>query len=80
MSTGQGCFKRAFPFGKGVVVLSIGALTAWSGGCRGKLDSIDVILRRHEKAVAKLPEETRERLMPYGAPVATEESREILPS
>lgn len=80
MSTGQGCFKRAFPFGKGVVVLSIGALTAWSGGCRGKLDSIDVILRRHEKAVAKLPEETRERLMPYQAPLATEEFREILPS
>ncbi|MCH9000944.1 MAG: TolC family protein [Planctomycetes bacterium] len=80
MSTGQGCFKRAFPWGKGVVVLSVGAMTAWSGGCRGKLDSIDVILRRHEKAVAKLPEETRERLMPYGAPVATEESHEILPS
>ena len=56
MSNGQGCFKRAFPWGKGVVVLWIGGLTAWSGGCRAKLDSIQVVLERHEKAVAKLPD------------------------
>lgn len=79
MSNGQGCFVSAFPLGKGAVVLAVGVMTAWNGGCRAKLDSIDVILRRHEKAVAKLPVETRDRLMPYGAPVATDESDEILP-
>ena len=48
-------------------------------GCRARIDSVQVILDRHTKAIAKLPEEERSMLMPYGSPVAGEQAKNLLP-
>ena len=49
-------------------------------GCRGSLDSIQVVLDRHQRAVAKLPDEERSQLMPYGSAVVNREVDDLLPS
>ena len=41
-------------------------MVAWAAGCTTPLDSIEVILRRHARAVARLPEEQQTQLMPFG--------------
>jgi outer membrane protein TolC len=58
--------------------LLIGVAFAIGSGCRAPLDSIQVILERHQRAVEKLPEEERSRLMPYGDPVVTAKADELL--
>ncbi len=50
-----------------------------TGGCKTSLDNIQVVLDRHAKAVAKLPEEQRSQLLPYGAPVVGSEAETLLP-
>ncbi len=62
------------------VVGWFGATLIAGAGCRARLDSIQVILERHRRAVEKLPGEERARLMPYGGPVATTEADQLLPS
>ena len=49
-------------------------------GCRGSLDSIEVVLDRHQRALAKLPDEERSQLMPYGSAVVSREVEDLLPT
>lgn len=51
-----------------------------TASCQRPLDSIQVILERHQKAVAKLPESEREQLMPYGKAVVSEKADSLLPA
>ncbi len=55
-------------------------LLAVAAGCHAPLDDIQVVLNRHKRAVEKLPEEERSRLMPYGDPVVSEVSVGLLPT
>lgn len=48
-------------------------------GCQEQLDSVQQVIDRHKRAVARLPEEDRAQLMPYGAPVATAHADTLLP-
>lgn len=48
--------------------------------CRAPLDNLNVILERHNRAVARLPEEDRTRLMPYGESVVSEQAEDLLPA
>lgn len=68
--------RRRLVFG-GCIWLLLGSITLTS--CRRPLDSIQVVLERHHKAVAKLPEAERERLMPYGQAVVSEKADSLLP-
>lgn len=61
------------------VILVIGSLLA-GAGCRAPMDSIQVVLDRHAKAVAKLPEERQNQLMPYGAAVVGSKAESLLPA
>ncbi len=61
-------------------LVGVVALSGVMGGCRGSLDGMAVMLERHRRAVAELPEEERENLMPYGAPVVMEEAEALLPA
>ncbi|MFQ5589886.1 MAG: TolC family protein [Phycisphaerae bacterium] len=47
--------------------------------CAAPLDSIDAMLERHQRALRKLPEQERSRLMPYGRTVSTTEADDLLP-
>jgi outer membrane protein len=47
--------------------------------CQIPLDNLDVVLERHERAVARLPEEQQMRLMPYGPAVTGERAASIVP-
>ena len=80
MSRWQGGLKSTGWSATGAIALSFGALAIVCGGCGAHLDSIQVVLDRHNNAVARLPEESRDRLMPYGTTVATATSPEILPT
>jgi len=48
--------------------------------CRAPLGDVQMMLERHNRALAKLPDESRARLMPYGTPVTTEEAAVLIPS
>lgn len=50
------------------------------GACRGPIDDIQMVLQRHQKALQRLPEEERERLMPVGSTVATRQAEQLLPA
>ncbi|MEK6800282.1 MAG: TolC family protein [Planctomycetota bacterium] len=54
-------------------------MVAWAAGCTTPLDSIEVILRRHARAVARLPEEQQTQLMPFGQAVVTQDAANLLP-
>jgi len=58
-------------------VLSVAMLS--SCACQPKLDSLQVILERHAEAVARMPEEERSELLPFGEPVRPEEAVSQLP-
>ena len=62
--------------------LALGALAACSflAGCRGSLDSIQVVLDRHERALARLPDHERSQLMPYGSAIVSREVDDLLPA
>lgn len=60
------------------VLIAIAALTTFCG-CRAPLDSIQVVLDRHAKAVAKLPEEQQSQLLPYGEAVVSSKAEALLP-
>ena len=48
--------------------------------CRSPIDNIQMILERHQQALERLPEEEREKLMPVGSTVATQQAEQLLPS
>ena len=48
-------------------------------GCHTRLDSIQVVLDRHAKAVAQLPEEQQNQLLPYGKAVVSSNAEALLP-
>ncbi|MFH1107601.1 MAG: TolC family protein [Planctomycetota bacterium] len=50
-----------------------------ASGCAAPLDNIQVILDRHARAVAKLPEEQQSRMMPYGEAVVGTKAEALLP-
>lgn len=56
-----------------VIVLLVGA-------CRGPIDSVQMILERHQHALARLPEEERAKLMPVGSAVVTRQAEQLLPT
>ncbi|MBI4716901.1 MAG: TolC family protein [Planctomycetes bacterium] len=62
------------------LLLSAATLGVGLAGCRQPLDSIQMVLDRHQKAYARLPEEDRARLMPVGEPVSGEAAEELLPT
>jgi len=49
------------------------------GGCEKPIDSLQVVLDRHARAVARLPEEQQEKLLPYGSPLTGENITALLP-
>jgi len=49
------------------------------GACQAPMGNVQLILERHSDAVAKLPEEERSRLMPYGEPVVSDRADTLLP-
>ncbi len=61
------------------LLVVVGFLLA-AGGCKAPLDSIQVVLDRHAKAVAKLPEEKQNQLMPYGEAVVSSNAETLLPA
>jgi len=62
-----------------VMLVLAGAALSLGAGCRAPLGDIQVILERHQKAVEKLPEQQRSRLLPYGTAVTGEQAEELLP-
>lgn len=76
MSLQSPCRSAVF---RGLTLMLVGASFVTTG-CREQLDNIQVILERHQRAVAKLPDEERSRLMPYGSPVVNERAEKLLPS
>ena len=48
-------------------------------GCQAPLDNLELVLKRHERAVARLPEEQQRRLMPYGPAVTGDCAADLLP-
>lgn len=50
-----------------------------SASCRAPLGNVQMMLERHNRALEKLPDESRARLMPYGTPVTTEEAAVLIP-
>ena len=60
------------------ILVAIGFLLA-GGGCHAPMDSIQVVLDRHKKAVAKLPEEQQNQLLPYGEAVVSSKAEVLLP-
>lgn len=63
--------------------LSVSVLIAGMGispcGCRAPLDTVQLMLERHNRALEKLPDDTRAQLMPYGSAVTTEQATELIP-
>lgn len=58
----------------------VGASAAFLPACRAPLDDVQIILDRHERAVAELPEDDRSRLMPFGPAVLTQDAADLLPT
>jgi len=50
-----------------------------AAGCRSPIDSLQVVLDRHARAVEKLPGEQQNLLLPYGTPVVSEKAEDLLP-
>lgn len=48
-------------------------------GCRAAPDSVETVLARHQRAIARLPEADRTALSPYGSAVPTERAETLLP-
>lgn len=53
---------------------------ALAAGCRSPIDNIQMILERHQHALERLPEEEREKLMPVGSAVASQQAELLLPA
>lgn len=75
----RSCHRSVRPLPKAVGLVALTFLTC-GVACKAPLDSIQVLLERHEKAVAMLPEEERARLMPYGEPVVSSKAERLLPT
>lgn len=61
-------------------IFKVAALTIMVGaGCEKPMDSLQVVLDRHAKAVSRLPEEQQEKLLPYGSPLTGEKVTALLP-
>jgi outer membrane protein len=58
---------------------SLLVLIGVTAGCQAPLDHIEVALARHAAAVARLPQEQRGHLLPYGAPVRSDLADDLLP-
>ncbi len=71
---------RGWASGRSLRTLGWFCLLSSATSCQRPLDSIQVILERHHKAVAKLPESERERLMPYGKAVVSDMAESLLPA
>ena len=60
--------------------IAVGAAAGFLPACRVPLDNVQIILDRHESAVAELPEDDRSRLMPFGPAVLTQDAADLLPA
>lgn len=75
-SRGGGLRGRA---GLLITVAAVLIVVAAVAGCRAPIDSLQVVLDRHARAVERLPEEQQNLLMPYGAAVVSEKAEDLLP-
>lgn len=58
----------------------LGVALAFAVGCPAERDSIQLILDRHQRAIEKLPDEDRARLLPAGLSVVNQRAAELLPA
>lgn len=71
--------QRRGPCGPEALRLGLIAVVTAIASCRGPMDSVQMILERHQKALERLPEEERARLMPVGSSVVPREAERLLP-